>query len=79
MVAAFPRQDVACHRRRGGAARPRICVPGEIKAVWKTGRLAVLTIIIFSMMAELLSASGIADGLARGLFAALGRVRRACE
>jgi lactate permease len=47
--------------------------PSEIKAVWKTGRLAVLTIIIFSMMAELLSASGIADGLARGLFAALGR------
>jgi lactate permease len=47
--------------------------PSEIKAVWKTGRLAVLTIIIFSMMAEVLSASGIADGLARGLFAALGR------
>jgi lactate permease len=47
--------------------------PSEIKAVWKTGRLAVLTIIIFSMMAELLSGSGIADGLARGLFAALGR------
>jgi lactate permease len=47
--------------------------PSEIKAVCKTGRLAVLTIITFSMMAELLSGSGIADGLARGLFAALGR------
>src|SRR5258708_39785143 len=43
--------------------------PSEIKAVWKTGRLAVLTIIIVSMMAELLSGSGIADGLASGLFA----------
>ena len=47
--------------------------PGEIRAVWKRGRLAVLTIITFSMMAELLSGSGVADGLARGLFAALGR------
>jgi lactate permease len=47
--------------------------PSEIKAAWKTGRLAVLTIIIFSMMAEVLSGSGIADGLARGLFSALGR------
>lgn len=47
--------------------------PTEIKATWKTGHLAVLTIIAFSMMAELLSGSGIAGGLASGLFAALGR------
>lgn len=47
--------------------------PSEIRAAWGTGRLAVLTIITFSMMAELLSGSGIAAGLARGLFEALGR------
>ncbi|WP_424629171.1 L-lactate permease [Bradyrhizobium sp. SYSU BS000235] len=44
----------------------------EIKAAWKTGRLAVLAIILFSMMAEVLSRSGIADGLARGMFQAFG-------
>ncbi len=44
----------------------------EAAAAWKTGRLAVLTIISFSMMAELLSGSGIAEGLARGVFEAFG-------
>jgi lactate permease len=48
-------------------------LPVEIRAAWKTGRLAVFTIIVFSMMAELLSGSGIAEGLARGMFAALDR------
>ncbi|TDR94001.1 L-lactate permease [Enterovirga rhinocerotis] len=47
--------------------------PREVGAAWRTGRLAVLTIIAFAMMAELLSGSGIADGLARGMFEALGR------
>ena len=47
--------------------------PKEIRAVWKTGRLAVLTIITFAMMAELLSGSGIAQGLARGMFILLDR------
>ena len=47
--------------------------PKEIRAVWKTGRLAVLTIITFAMMAELLSGSGIAQGLARGMFTLLDR------
>lgn len=47
--------------------------PTEIKKAWKAGRLVVLSIITFSMMAKLLSGSGIADGLARGLFEALGR------
>lgn len=51
----------------------RSAFPAEIKAAWKTGRLAVLTIITFSMMAELLSGSGIAEGLASGLFSAFGR------
>lgn len=44
----------------------------EVSASWKTGRLAVLTIIVFSMMAEVLSRSGIADGLARGIFSSMG-------
>lgn len=47
-------------------------LPREMKAAWRTGRLAVLTIILFSMMAEVLSVSGIAAALARGLSAALG-------
>ncbi|WP_205772491.1 hypothetical protein [Microvirga calopogonii] len=48
-------------------------IPAEIAAAWKTGRLAALTIITFSMMAELLSGSGIAGSLAQGLFYALNR------
>lgn len=57
-----------------GLARGRAATfPAEIRAAWKTGRLAVLTIITFAMMAELLSGSGIADGLARGMFTALDR------
>ena len=47
--------------------------PAEIRAAWKTGRLAVLTIVTFAMMAELLTGSGIAGGLARGMFTALDR------
>src|SRR4029078_692242 len=45
----------------------------EWRAAWKTGRLAVLTIILFSMMAEVLSGSGIAGGLAAGMFTGFGR------
>lgn len=44
----------------------------EIRQAWKTGRLAVLTVITFSMMGELLSGSGVAKGLANGLFNAFG-------
>lgn len=50
----------------------RAAFGSEIKAAWKTGRLAVLTVITFSMMAELLSGSGVAAGLANGLFDAFG-------
>lgn len=46
--------------------------PIEMRAAWKTGRLAVLTVIVFSMMAELLSRSGIASGLARGMYDTFG-------
>ncbi|MEJ5022977.1 L-lactate permease [Ochrobactrum vermis] len=45
----------------------------EVHAAWKTGRLAVLTVITFSMMAEILSGSQIAAGLAEGMFHAFGR------
>lgn len=47
-------------------------LPAEFRAAWKTGRLAVLSILIFSAMAELLAGSGIAAGLAQGMFATLG-------
>lgn len=57
-----------------GLARGHVpALPGEVRAAWKTGRLAIVTIITFSMMAEVLSGSGIANGLARGMFAALDR------
>jgi lactate permease len=45
----------------------------EARAAWKTGRLAVLSILTFSAMAEVLSGSGIAAGLAEGMFQGLGR------
>ena len=53
---------------RGHAAS----LPAEMRGAWKTGRLAVLTIVTFSMMAEVLSRSGIAGSLAQGLFHSLG-------
>lgn len=40
----------------------------EAPAARKTGRLAALCVIAFSMMAEILSASRIARGRAKGLF-----------
>lgn len=46
---------------------------GEARAAWKTGRLAVLSILTFSAMAEVLSGSGIAAGLAEGMFQTFGR------
>lgn len=48
-------------------------LPGEMRTAWRTGRLAALSVVVFSMMAELLSGSGIAAGLAQGLFQSLGR------
>ncbi len=47
--------------------------PSELKAAWTTGRVAILSIFTFSAMAEVLSGSGIATGIAQGLFQALGR------
>jgi len=48
-------------------------LPCEVRSAWKTGKLAVATIITFSMMAEVLSLSGIAGGVAQGLFDSLGK------
>ncbi|MBL6459111.1 L-lactate permease [Belnapia sp. T6] len=47
--------------------------PVELRAAWTTGRLAILSIFTFSAMAEVLSGSGIATGLAQGLFQTFGR------
>jgi lactate permease len=46
--------------------------PVEIAATWRTGRLAVFTVVVFAMMAELLTRSGIAGGLARGMYEIFG-------
>ncbi|MBE9607013.1 L-lactate permease [Acetobacteraceae bacterium H6797] len=53
----------------GGQARH---LPDETRGAWRTGRIAILSIVAFSLMAEILSVSGIAAGLAQGLFLALG-------
>ncbi|WP_105373345.1 L-lactate permease [Neorhizobium huautlense] len=50
----------------------------QAREAWKTGRLSVLAIIIFSMMAEILSSSGIASALAEGMHAAIGTGALAC-
>jgi lactate permease len=47
-------------------------LPSELRAAWNTGRLAAFSIVTFSAMAEVLSGSGIAAGLAQGLFQSLG-------
>ncbi|WP_245704927.1 L-lactate permease [Belnapia rosea] len=47
--------------------------PTDVRAAWTTGRLAILSIFTFSAMAEILAGSGIATGLAQGLFLTLGR------
>ena len=46
--------------------------PVEPRAAWTIGRLAILSIFIFSAMAEVVSGSGNATGLARGLLQTFG-------
>lgn len=55
------------------AARQQVhvLVP-EAQAAWRTGKQAVLTVFLFAMIAEVLTASGIADAFATGTLAALG-------
>ncbi|KAB2684378.1 L-lactate permease [Brucella tritici] len=48
-------------------------IANEARAAWTTGRLAVLSIVSFSIMAEILSGSGIANELAEGLYTVFGR------
>lgn len=43
----------------------------EARAAWHTGKHATLSLLLFAMMAELLSASGISLAIANGMFAAL--------
>ncbi|NRQ19116.1 L-lactate permease [Ensifer sesbaniae] len=50
----------------------------QVAAAWKTGRLAVLAIMIFSMMAELISSSGIAAALGEGMNSTFGRGAITC-
>ncbi|KAF1072378.1 MAG: hypothetical protein GAK45_00210 [Pseudomonas citronellolis] len=57
-----------CALLRGQTAR----LGGELRSAWHTGRNAVLTVFIFSMMSEVLSIAGISQACAAGLFAALG-------
>lgn len=43
----------------------------EARAAWRTGKHAVMALVLFAMMAEILSAAGISLAIAEGLFAAL--------
>lgn len=43
----------------------------EARSAWGTGKHAVLAMLLFAMMAEILSAAGIARAVAEGMFAAL--------
>lgn len=44
---------------------------GHALSAWHTGKNAVFTVFLFAMMAEVLSAAGISQAFAQGLFAAL--------
>lgn len=44
----------------------------EARAAWRTSRVAIFTAILFAIMAEILSGSGVASALAHGLFTVLG-------
>ncbi|WP_028601202.1 L-lactate permease [Ottowia thiooxydans] len=46
-------------------------IPLEATAAWVTGKHAVLTVFLFAMMAEVLSAAGISGASAQAMFAAL--------
>ncbi len=43
----------------------------EARSAWRTGKHAVLTVFLFAMMAEVLSAAGIAHAFAQGMFTTL--------
>lgn len=43
----------------------------ELRSAWQTGQPAIMTLLLFAMMAEVLSAAGISKAFADGMFAAL--------
>lgn len=53
-------------RRQTGSLRQ------ELSTAWRTGQHAVLTLFLFAMMAEVLTASGISGAFASATFSALG-------
>lgn len=48
-------------------------LPMEIRSAWRTGQPAILALVLFGIMAELLSLAGIAGALATGVFELMGR------
>jgi len=46
-------------------------LPAQAAGAWRTGRNAVYTVFLFAMMAEILTAAGISQAFARGMFEAL--------
>ena len=52
-------------RRQGGL------LGREVRDTWRTGKHAALTVFLFPMMAEVLSAAGISQAFAEGMFVAL--------
>lgn len=51
--------------------RTTATLPSELATVWRTGKHTVCTIFLFAMMAEVLSAAGIAQAFAQTMFGAL--------
>ncbi|GAB7531239.1 L-lactate permease [Pseudomonas sp. 3A(2025)] len=43
-------------------------LPKELQTAWKTGKQAVLTVFLFAMLAEVLTAAGISHAFAQGMF-----------
>lgn len=50
----------------------RQAIPATLAGTWRRGRIAVLATVLFLVMAQILVASGIAQGLAREFLALLG-------
>lgn len=54
---------------RGGAA----AIPRESAAAWATGKHAALSVALFALMAEVMTAAGISHAIARGMFDLFGQ------
>ena len=53
---------------RGQAAR----LPSALREAWHTGRHAMASVVLFALMAEIMTASGIAQAIADGMFDGFG-------